>query len=60
MKLRALQPRVATLKTQRVATLNLSPQAPSWRYDKTSSTQRGYGYAWQQARARFLKPTPCA
>jgi 5-methylcytosine-specific restriction protein A len=58
VRLHALKPRVATLKTQRVATLNHTPQSPSWRYDKTSSTQRGYGYAWQQARARFLQQHP--
>ena len=33
----------------------------SWRSDKASSTQRGYGYAWQQARLVHLSAHPlCA
>ena len=36
-------------------------KAPSWRTAKGSSTERGYGYAWQQARLRFLAANPlCA
>ena len=36
-------------------------KAPSWRTAKGSSTERGYGYAWQQARLRFLQAHPlCA
>lgn len=31
---------------------------PSWRTNKTSSTQRGYGYKWQKARLRFLTENP--
>lgn len=31
---------------------------PSWRGDKRGSTERGYGYAWQQARLRFLASNP--
>jgi 5-methylcytosine-specific restriction endonuclease McrA len=31
---------------------------PSWRTEKGSSSERGYGYAWQKARARFLKAHP--
>jgi 5-methylcytosine-specific restriction endonuclease McrA len=30
----------------------------SWRTDKGSSTARGYGYKWQQARAGFLRENP--
>jgi 5-methylcytosine-specific restriction protein A len=30
----------------------------SWRAGKTS-TQRGYGYAWQQARKHYLAKHPC-
>ena len=30
----------------------------SWRSDKASSTQRGYGYAWQQARLVHLNAHP--
>ena len=31
---------------------------PSWRTAKGSSTERGYGYAWQKARLRFLQANP--
>ena len=30
----------------------------SWRNDKATSTQRGYGYAWQQARLVHLNAHP--
>ena len=33
-------------------------QPGSWRTDSTSSTQRGYGYAWQKARAGYLAKHP--
>ncbi|CAN7738980.1 HNH endonuclease signature motif containing protein [Duganella sp. LjRoot269] len=55
--------RLQTLKTRigsapaRLATI----QPGSWRTDKTSSTARGYGYKWQQARAGYLVLHPfCA
>lgn len=35
-----------------------SAKQPSWRTAKGSSTERGYGYAWQKARARFLQAHP--
>ena len=39
----------------------LRGRQPSWRTAKGSSTERGYGYAWQQARLRFLQAHPlCA
>lgn len=57
MKLQSLKPRLATLVTQRVPTM----QPDSWRTDKQGSTARGYGYRWQKARERFLKANPlCA
>ena len=31
---------------------------PSWRAAKGSSSERGYGYAWQKARLRFLQSHP--
>lgn len=31
---------------------------PSWRTAKGSSSERGYGYAWQKARIRFLGENP--
>lgn len=30
----------------------------SWRYDRTSSAQRGYGSRWQKARFHFLQKNP--
>lgn len=33
-------------------------RSASWRNDKTSSTARGYGYDWQQARAEHLAANP--
>ena len=30
----------------------------SWRADKTSSAQRGYGYKWQNARKQWLAQHP--
>ena len=33
-------------------------QPGSWRTDKQTSAQRGYGYAWQQARAEHLRAHP--
>lgn len=52
-RLTTLRPRLATAKLDRVATV--SPG--SWRQDKNSS-QRGYGYRWQQARERYLREYP--
>jgi len=52
--------RLATLKP-RLATLNTSLTAPSASLADRhigSSTARGYGYRWQQARERFLKKHP--
>lgn len=54
MALKSLQPRIQTLSTSRVVTL--SPN--SWRAEKTSSTARGYGYAWQKARLAYLRAHP--
>lgn len=53
MKLQRLQPRLATAP-QRIRTATPG----DWRTEKTSSTARGYGYKWQQARARFLSAHP--
>lgn len=39
---------------QRVSTI----QPGSWRTGKESSTARGYGYRWQQAREQFLTEHP--
>ncbi len=57
-----VRPKLATLRSavqslpRTLATINPN----SWRNDKTS-TQRGYGYRWQQARARYLSDNPlCA
>ncbi|NDZ12055.1 HNH endonuclease [Variovorax sp. WS11] len=56
MKLTTLKPRLGSLSTNRVATLK-SADPDSWRAGKTS-TQRGYGYKWQQAREGWLKAHP--
>lgn len=36
----------------------MNTKQPSWRSDKRTSADRGYGYAWQQARARYLEAHP--
>jgi 5-methylcytosine-specific restriction endonuclease McrA len=55
-RLRTLPSRLASLPS-RVAIV----QPGSWRADKTSSAARGYGYAWQMARAEHLLAHPfCA
>lgn len=58
------RPKLGTLP-QRIALADLSiaktsmPRTDaSWRGSKQSSTQRGYGYKWQQARAVFLQEHP--
>ncbi len=52
MKLTTLKSKL-TVKTSGMATLN----PDSWRSDK-NSTQRGYGYKWQQAREGWLRAHP--
>lgn len=55
-RLTTLKPKLQTLPG-RMATV----VTDSWRSDKTSSTARGYGYKWQQARAAYLLKHPfCA
>lgn len=54
MSLATLKPRLATENTSRAPIL----QPGSWRTDKQTSTQRGYGYAWQKARAGHLRSHP--
>lgn len=53
-KLQTLKPKLQVLDTRRVPTM----QTGSWRTDGMSSTQRGYGYKWQQARLVFLREHP--
>jgi hypothetical protein len=52
-KLKTLGPRVAT-PPSRLKTV----EPGSWRAVDATSTERGYGYAWQQARAGFLAKHP--
>lgn len=52
--LKTLKPPLPVLKTARVAVM----QPGGWRTDKQSSASRGYGYRWQQARARHLRSQP--
>lgn len=54
-RLQTLKPRLQTLKPSR---LPIAASPDSWRADKRTSTQRGYGYKWQQARAGFLAKHP--
>lgn len=54
-KLKMLKPRLAHIGSRVAA---VSQQTDSWRASKQSSTQRGYGYKWQQARAGFLDKYP--
>lgn len=49
-KLRALPPRLPTLAPR-------LQQGSGWRAGKTTK-ERGYGYAWQQARRTFLWESP--
>lgn len=53
-RLPTLKPRLLVLETRRVPTM----QAGSWRTEGMTSTQRGYGYKWQQARLAFLREHP--
>ena len=55
--MKTLKPVVRTLANP-VRTLQTHSAAGTWRAGKESSTQRGYGYRWQQARAAFLKDHP--
>lgn len=52
-RLRTLPNRVAIVGS-RLAVM----QPGSWRADKGTSTQRGYGYKWQKARAAYLAKHP--
>jgi 5-methylcytosine-specific restriction endonuclease McrA len=54
MKLTTLKPRITTIRTERVRS---TVDSTSWRAGKTS-TERGYGYRWQQARAAHLAEHP--
>ena len=36
----------------------MSHHHSTWRQDKLNSTQRGYGYKWQQAREAYLRSHP--
>lgn len=50
MKLQILKTKVATIAPQ-VQTI----QPGGWRTSGMTAADRGYGYAWQKARARFLR-----
>ncbi len=54
MALSTLKPRLSAAP-QRLAT---AKPAGSWRQPDASSTQRGYGYKWQKARAEYLAANP--
>lgn len=52
-KLQTLQPRL-----QNVGSRLKVAEPVSWRSDKQTSAQRGYGYKWQKARERYLREHP--
>lgn len=52
-RLKTLKPRVQESKGRKLEQVN----PDSWRQGK-NSTQRGYGYKWQQARAGYLARHP--
>ncbi|MDN2700176.1 HNH endonuclease [Janthinobacterium sp. SUN073] len=53
-RLQALKPRLQQQAMSRAPVM----QPGSWRTDQASSTKRGYGYAWQKARAGYLRSHP--
>jgi 5-methylcytosine-specific restriction protein A len=53
IKLTTLKPRLAVLDTSTARSLS-NPEGAQ----RGNSTQRGYNYRWQQARARFLERNP--
>ncbi len=55
-----MAPRLTTLKSklQTLPGRMVTVSANSWRSGKESSTARGYGYKWQQARAAYLVKHP--
>ena len=53
-RLAALKPRLQQQAMSRAPVM----QPGSWRTDQSSSTKRGYGYAWQKARAGHLRSHP--
>lgn len=52
-KLQSLKPRLQSIGN-RLATM----QPGSWRTNKQTSAQRGYGYKWQKAREQHLREHP--
>lgn len=54
MALKSLAPRISTVKRP----TPIATATGTWRNGITSSTARGYGYRWQQARAVFLQQHP--
>ncbi len=54
------RPKLATLKPsiQMAPSRGRIVESVSWRADKQTSTQRGYGYRWQKGRALFLREHP--
>ena len=53
-RLKSVRPRLQSAGASRLKTV----ATDSWRAGKQSSTQRGYGYKWQQARKRYLQAHP--
>jgi 5-methylcytosine-specific restriction protein A len=53
VKLQTLKPGLQQLRSALVVV-----KSTSWRSNEKSSTKRGYGYAWQKARAGYLVSHP--
>lgn len=53
IRLKALKPRLQAI-VRRTPVM----QPDSWRNEQSSSAKRGYGYAWQKARAGHLRSHP--
>ena len=53
-RLAALKPRLQQQAMSRAPVM----RPDSWRTNQLSSTKRGYGYAWQKARAGYLRSHP--
>jgi len=57
-RIQSLKPVIGMLKIGPAVMESLPQDPTSWRANKTSSTQRGYGYRWKLARDAYLKAHP--
>lgn len=52
MKLTTLKPRIQVMQAPAKVAVEVNPS--SWRGDKKTAAQRGYGHAWRKARLAYL------